>query len=391
MGEQLLGTARYYALFRDRAYVDARTPKLARYVAHLRRQLVGGRHSLLRRERYSADVYQKVYGLHAQAVAWEGLRAMASVWSRAGHPALAARARAVATKLGGGLRRAASRGSKRLHDGSLFIPIRLLDGERPYKRLTATRLGSYWNLVMPYALASGILEPRSAQARGALRYVLRHGSRFLGLVRADAYTLYGNSRFRKSGTDQVYGLNMARFLADNDRADQLVLSLYGQLAAGMTAGTHVAGEAATVAPTRGEYHRKMFLPPNSGSNSAFLETLRLLLVHEREEGGIPQGLELAFATPRAWLRPGRQITVTDAPTSFGRLSYTLTASDDRVSATIDAPPARTLKLRLRLPAGKRIGQVLVGGAPYRRFDPRTGTIDLSGRSGGISVEARYSE
>ena len=392
MGEQLLGTARYYSLFRDRAYVQSRTPKLARYVAHLRRQLLANRYSLLRRERYSADVYRQVYGLHAQAVAWEGLRAMAGVWSRTGYPALAARSRAVATRLGGGLRRALRRGSKRLHDGSLFIPVRLLDHERPYKRLTATRLGSYWNLVMPYALASGIVEPGSRRAHGVLRYLLRHGSRVLGLVRADAYTLYGNSRLRKSGTDQVYGLNVARFLADNDRADQLVLSLYGQLAAAMTAGTHVAGEAATVAPTRGEYHRKMFLPPNSGSNSAFLETLRLLLVHEREEGGVPVGLELAFATPRAWLAPGRQSQVTDAPTSFGRLSFTLTASADGVSATLDVPRSgalRTLKLRLRVPRGRRLRSVLVEGTAYRRFDSRTGTIDLTGRAGGISLEARY--
>ena len=49
---------------------------------------------------------------------------------------------------------------------------------------------------------------------------------------------------RASGTNEVYGLNVARFLADNDRPDQLVLSLYGALAAGMTDGTFVSGESA---------------------------------------------------------------------------------------------------------------------------------------------------
>src|SRR5207249_11263945 len=97
-----------------------------------------------------------------------------------------------------------------------------------------------------------------------------HGSRILGLVRAGAYSLYGKARFPVSGSDQVYGLNVARFLADNDRPDQLVLSLYGQLAAGMTAGTYVSGEGATIAPVRGEYYRKMLLPPNAGSNPTFL-------------------------------------------------------------------------------------------------------------------------
>src|SRR6266545_3125926 len=335
IGEQLLGSAGYYALFGDREFLDARTPRLARYAAHVRRQLFGRSRSLLRRERYSADVGAKVYGLHSQAVVWAGLRAMAAVWERTGYPELAARARAVAGRLGSGLRRAVHRSARRLRDGTLFVPIRLVDGERPYRRLTASRQGSYWNLVMPYALASGILPPRSAQARGVLRYMLAHGSRILGLVRAGAFTLYG------------------------------------QLAAGMTPGTYVSGEAATIAPVRGEPYRKMFLPPNSGSNATFLETLRLMLVHEvRSSGGASRGLELAFATPRAWLRPGRKIAVSDAPTSFGTVSYSLSAAAGSVHASLDVPSAgalRTLKLRLRLPRGRHLKQVFVTGRPYGRF------------------------
>ena len=48
----------------------------------------------------------------------------------------------------------------------------------------------------------------------------------------------------------------------------------------MTPGTFVAGEAASLTPIRGEYHRAMYLPPNGASNATFLGTLRLLLVHE---------------------------------------------------------------------------------------------------------------
>jgi hypothetical protein len=391
IGEQLLGSARYYALFGDRAYIRELTPQLARYVAHVRRQLLG--RSLLRRERYSADVAAKVFGLHTQAVVWDGLRAMASVWESAGYPELGARTRAVAARLGSGLRRAVQRSARRLRDGSLFVPIRLVDGEQPYRKLTSSRPGSFWNLVMPYALASGILPPRTAQARDVLRYMLAHGSRILGLVRASAFTLYGEEGFPRSGTDQVYGLNMARFLADNDGADQLVLSLYGQLAAAMTPGTYVSGEAATIAPVRGEYYRKMFLPPNSSSNSTLLETLRLMLVHEvKVSGGAASGLELAFATPRSWLRPGRKIAVSDSPTSFGTLSYSLLAAAGSVEASVDVPssPAlRMLKLRLRLPRGKHVTRLFVDGRPYRRYDAETGTIDLTGLSGSVSLDARF--
>ena len=115
--------------------------------------------------------------------------------------------------------------------------------------------------------------------------MLRHGSRLLGLVRAGAYSLYGKPTYPVSGTDQVYGLNVARFLADNDRPDQLVLSLYGMLGASMTPNTFVSGEAATVAPLRGASYRSMYMPPNTASNSAFLETLRLMLVHETPRQG----------------------------------------------------------------------------------------------------------
>jgi hypothetical protein len=391
MGEQLLGTARYFQLFHDSAYLEARTAKLGAYVKRMQREVAASKVGLLPRERYSADVYANVYGLHAQSVAWEGLRAMGDVWAETGHRWLAVQARAIATRLGAALQRAIGRSATRLPDGTTFVPVQLLDDEKPYQRLTATRLGTYWNLVMPYALASGIVPPHSRRAKGVLRYMLGHGSRVLGLVRADAYTLYGYSRVPRSGTDQVYGLNMARFLADNDRPDQLVLSLYGQLAAGMTPDTYIAGEAATIAPVRDEYYRRMFLPPNSGANSAFLETLRLMLVHESDDGGLPRGLELAFSTPRAWLEPGQSISVSDAPTSFGNVSYSLDASQGVVEATVEVPPSRslqTLKLRLRLPAGERIRSVYLDGLRYRWYDPASGTINLSGRHGALSLDIR---
>ena len=383
-GERLLAVAEYARLSDDRAYLAHVTPVLRGYVAALGRQIA---HSgLLGRERYSSDIPNGVYGLHSQAVVWAGLRAIADAW---GTGADAARARSLAAKLERALRRAVRASERRLPDGSLFIPVQLLDRERPYASLTQERLGSYWNLVMPYALASGLFPPGSREAKGALRYMLLHGSRLLGLVRAGGYALYGRDvRPPVSGTDQVYGNNVARFLADNDQADQLVLSLYGMLAASMTPQTFVSGEAASVAPLDGAAYRAMYLPPNGASNAAFLETLRLMLVHET-----PTGLQLAYATPRAWLGAGKRIAVASAPTSFGPLSYSLAATAGAVSAAVDVPertPPRALSLRLRLPRGGRIAAVTVGGRAWSRFDRATGTIDLSGLTGHLDVVARLS-
>jgi hypothetical protein len=215
----------------------------------------------------------------------------------------------------------------------------------------------------------------------------------LGVPRADAHVIYGK---RADGTNvpgtgglgQIYGLSVARLLADNDEPDQIVLSLYGQLAIGMTHDTYVSGEAVSVVPQGDSYYRKTYMPPNIGANSTFLETLRLALVHERHgRDEIPRGLDLAFATPRAWLGDGKTIEVNDARTSFGRLSYSITRDGTIVRASIQPPsPLPSLRLRLRLPTGERIASVRISGRPVR-FDRRTGTINLSGRKGPLELVA----
>ncbi|MGH3001831.1 MAG: hypothetical protein ACRDM1_04055 [Gaiellaceae bacterium] len=393
-GERLLASAEYVRLSGDRAYLAAVTPVLSGWVAALGRQVDGPGGGLLHLEQYSSDIHEAVLGLHSQAVVWSGLRAMADVWAEDGQARLAATCRRLATRLGGALRQAVARSSRRMPDGSLFVPARLDDGERPYASLTEERLGSYWNLVMPYALASGLFPPGGRQASGILRYMSLHGSRLLGLVRAGGYALYGKDPVAPtSGTDEVYGINVARFLADNDQADQLVLSLYGDLAAGMTEGTFVSGEAASVAPLPGTADRAMYLPPNGASNAAFLETLRLMLVHETAGAdGQPRGLQLAYATPRAWLRPGKHVSVGNVPTSFGPLSFSIAARRGSALVSVDVP-ARTpkaLSLRLRLPGRERIAGVSLGGRTFHGFDRASGTIDLSGRRGHLDLVVRTS-
>jgi len=348
MGERLLATGLVERLFPEDPLLAQATPTLAGYLAKLTRAL--GADGLLARERYSSDIPDAVYGLHAQAVVWQGLREVASAWQAAGQQGLAVRARSLAARLGAGVRRALRRSERRLPDGSLFVPVRLLDGEKPYAHAVESRGGSYWDLVAPYALASGLVD--RAQEEGALRYLLNHGARLLGLVRAGAYALYGRSApFPTSGTDEVYGLNVARFLALADEPDQLVLSLYGELAAALTPDTFVAGEAASVSPLGGRRERSMYLPPNAVAGDALLETLRQQLV--QDDG---TSLRLAYATPRAWLAPGKRIAVSDLPTSFGPVSYSLTSRAGAVHVTIDTSQLRrlhALHLRLRTPRATR--------------------------------------
>ena len=391
-GERLVAGALYYQLYRDEAFLDEQERGLERVLRALEaRQIKSGpARGRLRPERLSSDLPEPVHGLPGQMVAWQGLLAMGRVWAITGHSQLAAHSWRVALRLEAALRRAVRHSMVRLADRSLFLPAVLSKPIKPYRQITASRAGSYWNLVLPYGLASGFVAPGTHLSDGVIRYLLNHGGRLLGVTRADAHIIYDKPRYPNSGLGQVYGLNVSRFLADNDRADQLVLSLYGMLAIGMTPETYVSGEAVSVTPIGDTYNRKMYLPPNSGANSTFLETLRVMLIHERRGArGAPVGLDLAFSTPRPWLGDGKAIRVDDAPTSFGRVSYSIVRRGRRITVSVTPPasPApRSLRLRLRLPSGNRLVEVRLGGRRIS-FDATTGTIDISGRKEQIELGA----
>jgi hypothetical protein len=70
--------------------------------------------------------------------------------------------------------------------------------------------------------------------------------------------------------------------------------------------------------------------------------------------------------------------VSNLPTSFGPLSYTIVASTRRIGVTVDEPSRsrpHAIALRLRVPAGFRLGAVTVEGRPAA-VDRATGTIRL---------------
>jgi hypothetical protein len=383
----LTAAATYYALTRDRSFLRTETAALDGLVRRLaaRQVRTGPARGRLIKEPLSTDLEDHfVDSVPGQIAAVQGLLAISRVWSSTGYSAQAARARTLAQGIDHALRPAVTRGSKRLRDGSLFVPASLDGARKPYAKLTTSRDGSYWNLVMPYAFASGWFPAQSPAARGIVRYLLGHGARLLGVPRTYARTVYGTAP--GAGLAQVYGLSTSRFLADNDHPDQLVLSLYGMLAVGMTAGTYVSGEAVSVLPVNGAFHRTMFMPPNSGANASYLETLRLLLIHERRgPRGAPAGLDLAFATPRAWLADGQSVHVRGAPTSFGKVSYSLERSGSVIEASLVIPSHAHARLRLRVPAGEHVARVVAGGAVLTA--DRAGTVDLGARHGAVELRA----
>ena len=63
-----------------------------------------------------------------------------------------------------------------------FLPIALGE-ETVHDPITGTRLGSYWNLVIPQVLFSGVFPAKSQTAGDILRYIQTRGGLCMGMIR----------------------------------------------------------------------------------------------------------------------------------------------------------------------------------------------------------------
>jgi len=398
-GFKLSSAVMHFYLTGDASIIEKGLDVYLGYLTDFERQQGADPFGMLTPERRAYDIPDYVYGLHSQAVAWRGMRDMAQVLVELGHYDSGKRFRDSAGALETALRRAAIQSGQDLDDGSLFIPVALGGGEQPHEFLPATRLGSYWNLVAPYALASGLFDFETDHAKRLLRYMDLHGAFFLGLTRFGG--LYepvppigevapeGTAGFKTTGIDNPMGFPTLRFLAEMDQPDRIVLALYAKLAHGCTRGTFIDGEGTTLAPVAGEYFRTTWYSPNSTSNAFFLDAFRYTLVRETHDSlGRPATLDLAWATPRSWLEDGKVIEVQDLPTEFGAVSFRIHSAiaDGRVEVSVSLPDRReagAASLTLRLPAGFHIDHIKGLHQPNSSGE----VVDLTGLTGSMSFTA----
>lgn len=414
-GIKLQTAATYYFQTNDGSLVLEHLAAFKDWLAEFARQRDEDPHGLLAKTRYGSDIPDPVYGIHHQAEAWRGMRDLGLALKLMGRTADAQPFLTEAAELQHAVTDAIEQSKTVLPDGSVFVPIGLLDraAEQPYERLTDTTRGSYWNLTIHYALATGILDPGSPTATGLKEYLYRHGSLFLGLTR---FNLSGadpgvcNTKhapawpsapgYKSSGIDQQYGYSVMRFLTAAGEADRLDLSLYGMLAHDFSPNTFIAGEGATLSPCPqlGEYYRSQYWPPLSPNNATYLEAVRGTLIREDlDDTGMPSGLDLAPATPRPWLRDGEHIAAQALPTSFGAVGYDITShlSKRYLTATVDPPRAEpgratlgNITLHLRVPAGNKLVGVKVDGRSVP-FDRAAETVQLGRPSSRVNVRADY--
>jgi len=399
---KLFYTAHCARLTADHAWLATNRSLVKRWIGAMRKVMANDPQGLLGKTR-AGDIHTHRYYSNHQAIGWRGLRDMASLCADEGWDDEAHAASEAAQSLRKAFLKTFNATKVDMPDGTLFFPKVLKDSPAtPYDSITATRLGSYWNLSIGTVLKSGIFDPRGDTMRRTVDYMHRHGARLLCLTRFNYYPVpIGSYRggglpgYSTSGADNVYGLGILDALAELDEADQIVLSLYGKLAHGMTRNTFISGEGDSFGVVPGQYYRALYLPPSNTNNALFLKNLHDMLVFTHVDmEGRPEELLLAHFTPRGWLEQGKTIRVERAPTMFGPVSYTIRSQlDDGVVEAQVVPPSRQppkrLALRLRVPMTHKLESVQVNGHRYKRFDVARATVSLSGLTGTVRVKARF--
>jgi len=107
-----------------------------------------------------------------------------------------------------------------------------------------------------------------------------------------------------------------------------------------------------------------------------------------------QNLWLAKAIPRDWLVQNCRISVKNAPTHFGTVSYEIVSNvaSKQIVTTISIPsrnPAKEIWLRLRHPQYRPITGVKVNGKEWKDFDVDKQVVKLHGLTGEVKVEVKY--
>ncbi|MGQ9554725.1 MAG: hypothetical protein ACUVWR_11490 [Anaerolineae bacterium] len=387
--------SQYYFLFRDRQFIEDNLSVWIDACEFLLDARQGTGTGLLPKENHCGDIMVPVNTLNTNASSWRGLRDIALVLQEIGLAEEAQRYLQEAADFRRAIVAAVDRHTVRDFDPP-FVPYVLSGEEKPYEKLTATTWGSYYCLMMPYVLGSDVFGIHDQRTGYILDYLHKRGGILLGLIRfqydrnAERY-VYGYG-----GIDDLYGMRYNWALLQRDEIDRFLVAFYGKLTAGFTPDTFISGEGASVEPIPGERGRRMVLPPLSASNAAWLQSLRHMLVMERDTRGegLPDELVLMNGTPRGWLEDGKRVRVSGAPTYFGVVGYEVTShlGEGFVEANLELPERnaaeRTL-LKLRVPGKRRMRSVVVNGVSHSGFDAGKEVIDLSGLTGKTTVRVSY--
>lgn len=117
--------------------------------------------------------------------------------------------------------------------------------------------------------------------------------------------------------------------------------------------------------------------------------LRLILIYEKGED-----LLLLPAVPCEWLEDGKRISVKDAATYFGTLSFEVESevSEGFIRMNLNPPrrnPSTSISVRFRHPKRLRMRKVQVDGKDWKDFDPEGELINLGHVEKPTNITAHY--
>jgi len=345
-GHKLQLLAHYYWTTRDAEYLREKRSVWQPVIEFIRTSRL--ENGLLPKDNYAGDIPQQVLSLNSNANCWRGLRDMAEVIAELGDKAAAEELRAEAAAFRQAILAAVAK-SERKDTQPPFIPIALLADEPAHDPLTETRMGSYYDLMAPYVLGSGVFAPGSERETWMIDYLRQHGGIAMGMIRSMPHQGEFN---QQPGVNVLYGLRYMQTILRRGDGDHALVGFYGHLAQAMARGTFVGGEGSRFFHGD-ELGRSFYLPPNSASNAMFLTTLRYLLIQDwdLDNDGRPETLRLLDAIPPRWLKDGAELSVEKAPTAFGDISFRVESRlrAGQIHLSVSPLSHRPSKWTLRLP------------------------------------------
>ena len=384
-GFKLNDLCRYYWQTRDAATFNEFRPKWEKEARLLDDNRTGA-HGLYPREQYCGDIHTFVQSLNVCSTAWRAMRNLGAVLNETGNTSEGKHYTHVANEFRKTVLDAVDKSASR-EISPPFVPVALFTNEPIHNPICSTRIGSYWDIIIGYTIASGVFPSGSEEENWIPHYQEQHGGIFMGMLRsgADSFNFWtGEHRI-----NPLYGTRYALDTLRRDDTERALVSFYGMLAQGFTRNTFVCGEGCSIEPVDA-LGRIFYCPPNSAANAHFLSMLRYLLVQDLDvdDDGVPDTLRLLFATPKRWLEDGKTIKVERAPTAFGPVSLLVRSklNSGEVIADVDLPQRQTPKhtlLRIRVPDGWRVTSAEAGSE--RLSADANGTVDISSLKGKVPL------
>jgi hypothetical protein len=163
----------------------------------------------------------------------------------------------------------------------------------------------------------------------------------------------------------------AQMLLRLDRIEEFLLFLYGHRYHGHTRGSWTAGEVTGITGDSALY----CIP---AQQTIPLIARWMLVLEDSDENR----LYLAKGIPRQWVASGKRISITQAPTRWGRVNFTLQTKPETGTVTGEVelaatkPPAE-VHFKLRLPLESKLRSVSVNGRPAKLGGPHADTVIIA--------------